>query len=163
VTLDRDLAVLYGVEPKVLIQAVKRNLQRLPRAFMFQLNREDVIILKSQIVTSSSWGAFAARPMPSPSRESRCSPACFAAPALDALEEKYDAQFRVVFGAGLTPLLASDYMSRHISTRAEGLRCPAHAATWRGVSLPERATSHPMRRDWDNHEMVEVVAREDRQ
>ena len=54
--LDYDLAVLYGVEAKALVQAVKRNRQRFPPDFMFQLNQSECAILKSQIVTSSSWG-----------------------------------------------------------------------------------------------------------
>ena len=57
VMLDRDLARLYGVETKVLNQAVKRNIKRFPEDFMFQLNREEFENLKSQIVTSS-WGGI---------------------------------------------------------------------------------------------------------
>ena len=49
VILDRDLAVLYGVETKVLNQAVKRNLNRFPERFMFQLTKEECS--RSQIVT----------------------------------------------------------------------------------------------------------------
>ena len=52
---DRDLALLYGVETRALNQAVKRNIERFPDDFMFQLDKEDVEILKSQNVTSS-WG-----------------------------------------------------------------------------------------------------------
>lgn len=55
VIIDRDLALLYGVETRALNQAVKRNIERFPEDFMFQLNKEDVEILKSQNVTSS-WG-----------------------------------------------------------------------------------------------------------
>src|SRR3990172_9734556 len=55
VMLSFDLAALYGVETKVLNQAVKRNIERFPRDFMFQLSRAEFQILKSQIVTSS-WG-----------------------------------------------------------------------------------------------------------
>ena len=53
--LDRDLAVLYGVETKVLNQAVKRNAERFPMRFMFKLSEQESATLKSQIVTSS-WG-----------------------------------------------------------------------------------------------------------
>ncbi len=53
--LDRDLADLYEVETKVLNQAVRRNLERFPEVFMFQLTTSEFEILKSQIVTSS-WG-----------------------------------------------------------------------------------------------------------
>ena len=61
VMLDRDLAELYGVETKVLNQAVKRNIERFPEDFMFQLSRHEFNNLKSQIVTSS-WGGV--RKMP---------------------------------------------------------------------------------------------------
>ena len=54
VMLDADLAVLYGVETRVLVQAVKRNAARFPPDFMFQLTAEEVSILKSQTVISSA-------------------------------------------------------------------------------------------------------------
>ncbi len=57
VMLSPDLAHLYNVEPRALIQAVKRNLERFPDDFMFQLNDEEFLSLKSQIVTSS-WGGL---------------------------------------------------------------------------------------------------------
>lgn len=47
--LDKDLAMLYGVEVKVLNQAVKRNIERFPNDFRFQLTKEEC--LRSQIVT----------------------------------------------------------------------------------------------------------------
>jgi len=55
--LDSDLAMLYEVETKVLNQAVKRNIERFPAHFMFQLTKDEWedFNLKSQIVTSS-WG-----------------------------------------------------------------------------------------------------------
>ena len=52
--LDRDLAELYGVETKVLNQAVKRNIERFPQRFMFQLNDNEYSFLRSQIVTSKT-------------------------------------------------------------------------------------------------------------
>ena len=52
VMLDRDLAELYGVETRRLNEQVKRNIERFPDSFMFQLTREEVEIVKSQIVTS---------------------------------------------------------------------------------------------------------------
>jgi hypothetical protein len=52
VMLDRDLAELYGVETRVLNQAVRRHAQRFPADFMFELNREEILGI-SQIVTSS--------------------------------------------------------------------------------------------------------------
>ncbi len=54
VMLDSDLAELYRVATKVLIQAVKRNVHRFPPDFMFQLNNQEVMSLRSQIVTSKS-------------------------------------------------------------------------------------------------------------
>jgi len=53
--LDRDLAELYGVETKVLKQAVRRNIDRFPADFMFELTGDEFNNLRSQIVTSS-WG-----------------------------------------------------------------------------------------------------------
>jgi len=53
VILDEDLAFLYGVPTKVLIQALKRNKERFPADFMFQLNKAEFASLRSQIVTSS--------------------------------------------------------------------------------------------------------------
>ena len=55
VMVDCDLADLYRVPTKVFNQAVKRNLKRFPKDFMFQLTRKEMNILRSQIVTSS-WG-----------------------------------------------------------------------------------------------------------
>ena len=52
--LDRDLADLYGVETKVLNQSVKRNIERFPDDFMFQLTNEETQNWKSQLVTSNS-------------------------------------------------------------------------------------------------------------
>ena len=59
VMLDRDLARLYGVETKVLNQAVKRNMKRFPEDFMFQLTPEEYDILKSQFVTLNTLHASA--------------------------------------------------------------------------------------------------------
>lgn len=53
VMLDEDLADLYGVETKRLIQQVKRNLKRFPKDFMFQLNKVEAEALRSQIATSN--------------------------------------------------------------------------------------------------------------
>jgi hypothetical protein len=54
VMLDSDLASLYGVELKVMNQAVKRNIGRFPSDFMFQLTNDEWNCLRSQIVTSKS-------------------------------------------------------------------------------------------------------------
>ena len=56
VLLDSDLAEMYGVPTKVLVQSVQRNRGRFPADFMFQLSPSEFDNLKSQIVTSSSWG-----------------------------------------------------------------------------------------------------------
>ena len=50
VLLDRDLAELYGVETKVLKQAVRRNIKRFPSDFMFELTKEEKQSLRSQTV-----------------------------------------------------------------------------------------------------------------
>jgi len=47
VMFDHDLATLYNVETKVLKQAVKRNIQRFPLDFMFEMTRKELILLKS--------------------------------------------------------------------------------------------------------------------
>lgn len=56
VMLDRDLAELYGVETKVLNQAVKRNIERFPENFMFQLTEDEANSSRSQIVTLNKSG-----------------------------------------------------------------------------------------------------------
>jgi len=61
VMLDRDLAELYGVTTGALNQAVKRNMNRFPERFMFQLDKAESENLKSQFVISS-WGGSRARP-----------------------------------------------------------------------------------------------------
>ena len=57
VMLDHDVAELYGVQTKVLNQTVKRNMERFPDRFMFQVTKDELENLRSQIVTSSSDGA----------------------------------------------------------------------------------------------------------
>ena len=127
VLLSSDLATLYGVEPRVLVQAVKRNRERFPEDFMFQLSREESDHLKSQIVISSWGGARRAPPyafteqgvamLSSVLRSKRAVLVnveimrtfvrlrrLLAAHAdlqqrLDQLESKYDAKFRIVFDA----------------------------------------------------------------
>jgi hypothetical protein len=127
VMLSTDLASLYGVSVKVLNQAVKRNTERFPDDFMFQLTREELTNLKSQIVTSSWGGARRALPyafteqgvamLSSVLRSPRAvrvnidimrafvrlrqllSTHADLARKLAELERKYDSQFRVVFEA----------------------------------------------------------------
>ena len=62
VMLDRDLAVLYGVETKRLKEQVRRNISRFPEDFMFVLTNQEVRNLRSQIATSS-WGGTRYIPM----------------------------------------------------------------------------------------------------
>ncbi|MCG3138987.1 MAG: hypothetical protein HJJLKODD_02859 [Phycisphaerae bacterium] len=127
VLLDSDLAKLYGVSTRVLVQAVKRNILRFPSDFMFQLTAQEFAILRSQSVTSSGWGGRRTPPyvfteqgvaMLSSVLNSeraimvnieimrtfvrlRAMLASHAALSrrLNALERKYDAQFKVVFDA----------------------------------------------------------------
>ncbi len=62
VMIDSDLAELYGVETKVLKQQVKRNIDRFPEDFMFELTHDEFANLRSHFVTSS-WGGVRYRPM----------------------------------------------------------------------------------------------------
>lgn len=68
VMLDADLAEMYEVETGVLVRAVKRNLERFPDDFMFQLNADEFANLRSQSGISSSWGGRRYAPC------DRCSP-----------------------------------------------------------------------------------------
>ena len=127
VMLSIDLAELYQVEPRVLVQAVKRNIDRFPEDFMFQLTEEEYTNLKSQIVISSWGGLRRARPyafteqgvamLSSVLRSKRAVQVNIEimrafvrlrrilashvdlARKLEALEKKYDAQFKIVFDA----------------------------------------------------------------
>lgn len=128
VMLDSDLAELYGITTKVLVQAVKRNLKRFPSDFMFVLTNQEVASLRSQIVTSKI-GRGGRRYPPYAFTEQGVSMLSSVlnsdravevniqimrtfvklreiiashkdlAKRLDDLEKKYDAQFRVVFDA----------------------------------------------------------------
>ncbi|MBI4060248.1 MAG: ORF6N domain-containing protein [Elusimicrobia bacterium] len=69
VMLGGDLAALYEVQPRALVQAVKRNRRRFPEDFCFQLSEPEFEILKSQTVISS-WGG-SRRAYPRDSRRSR--------------------------------------------------------------------------------------------
>ncbi len=127
VILDADLAALYGVQTKILVRAVKRNVARFPADFMFQLSKEEFADLRFNFGTSSDWGgrryppyAFTEQGVAMLSsvlhsqraiqvnieimrafirlRQILASNAELAR-KLDALEKKYDAQFREVFEA----------------------------------------------------------------
>jgi hypothetical protein len=62
VLLDADLAEMYGVSTKTLVQAVTRNRARFPADFMFQLTPAEYSNLRSQFVTSRLWGGRRYRP-----------------------------------------------------------------------------------------------------
>jgi hypothetical protein len=53
VMLDRDLAELYGVETRVLNQAVRRNIERFPEDFMFSLTREEIMRISQTVISSA--------------------------------------------------------------------------------------------------------------
>ncbi len=126
VMLSHQLAELYEVEPRSLVQAVKRNAQRFPDDFMFQLTNEEFSNLKSHFVISS-WGGSRANPyafteqgvamLSSVLRSPRAiqvnieimrafvqlrhmlASNAELAKKLFALEKKYDGQFKLVFQA----------------------------------------------------------------
>ena len=62
VMLDRDLAELYEVETGVLVRAMKRNADRFPEDFVFQLSQDEFENLRCQVGTSSQWGGRRYRP-----------------------------------------------------------------------------------------------------
>ena len=72
VMLDADLAALYGVETRELVQAVKRNADRFPADFMFQLTPKEAEALRSQTVISKVDAVAGASALRSPSRVWRC-------------------------------------------------------------------------------------------
>jgi hypothetical protein len=127
VMIDADLAALYAVETKQLVRAVKRNIDRFPDDFAFQLSQKEFTDLKCQTGTSSSWGGRRSRPwaftehgvamLSSVLRSKRAvqvnieimrafvrirellATHADLARRLDELEKKYDKQFAVVFDA----------------------------------------------------------------
>ena len=146
VMLSPDLAELYGVEPRSLIQAVKRNMIRFPPDFMFQLTIEESENLKSQSVISS-WGgrrhppyAFTEQGVAMLSSVLRSERAVLVnieimrafvrlrrmlsshaelAAKLAELEEKYDTQFAVVFDAIRELMAPPEVPRRKIGFRFE--------------------------------------------
>ena len=79
IMLDADLAELYHVETGALVRAMKRNLDRFPEDFAFQLTKEEFDNLRSQTGTSSLGVGDATHPMHSRSKAWRCSQASFVA------------------------------------------------------------------------------------
>jgi hypothetical protein len=148
VMLSTHLAKLYDVEPRALVQAVKRNIERFPEDFMFQLNADEFANLKSQIVTSSWGGARRAAPyafteqgiamLSSVLRSQRAVQVNIEimrafvrlrrllmshadlARKLAELEKKYDAQFRVVFDAIRQLMTPPDPPKRRIGFARRG-------------------------------------------
>lgn len=145
VMLDNDLAKLYAVETKVLNQAVKRNLDRFPEDFMFQLTAEEEELLRSQNVTSKRGGrrylpyAFTEQGIAMLSSVLKSRRAVhvnieimrtfvrlrrFAqsheelAGRLRALESKYDGQFKVVFEAIRELMAVPEPSKKRIGFRA---------------------------------------------
>lgn len=147
VMLDADLAALYEVETKVLVQAVKRNLARFPDDFMFQLTREEFERLRSQSVTSKGRGGRRHPPyafteqgvamLASVLRSPRAVQVNIAivrtfvrlrkmlashkdlARKLEELERKYDSQFQVVFEAIRQLMVPPAGQARRIGFHAE--------------------------------------------
>src|SRR3972149_2743503 len=127
VMLDADLAELYGVETKMLMRAIKRNIDRFPADFMIQLDKEEFENLRFHFGTSSQWGGRRYLPyvfteqgvamLSSVLNSERAVKVNIEimrafvklremiashkdlAKRLDALEKKYDHQFKVVFDA----------------------------------------------------------------
>jgi hypothetical protein len=77
VMVDEDLADLYGVETKRLVEQVKRNVERFPADFMFQLDETEAAALRSQIATSKAGrGGRRYAPTSSPSKAWQCFRGC---------------------------------------------------------------------------------------
>jgi ORF6N domain len=145
--LDADLAQLYGVPTRVLVRAVKRNIERFPPDFMFQLDSKEAADLRCQSGTSSSWGgrrylpyAFTEQGVAMLSSVLRSAQAVSVnveimrafvrlraaladhrdlACRLDELEAKYDHQFKVVFDAIRALMTPPEKPARRIGFRAE--------------------------------------------
>jgi len=148
VMLDSDLAELYEVATKVLVQAIKRNVKRFPSDFMFQLNNQEVAGLRSQFVTSKI-GRGGRRYPPYAFTEQGVAMLSTVlnseraievnihimrafvklremiasnkelARKLDALEKKYDAQFKVVFDAIRQLMTPPEIKKKKIGFRQE--------------------------------------------
>lgn len=147
VMLDADLAELYGVETKMLIRAVKRNIERFPEDFMIQLDTNEFDNLRFQFGTSSRWGgrrylpyAFTEQGVAMLSsvlnskravqvnieimrafvnlRQMLSSNAELAR-RLNALEKKYDAQFKAVFDAIRQLMIPPEPKKKNIGFRRE--------------------------------------------
>ena len=146
VMLDADLAELYGVETRALVQAVKRNTERFPPDFAFELTPEEFNALRSQFVISKRGGrrylpyAFTEQGVAMLSSVLRSARAVQVnieiirafvrlrrmvasnaelARRLHELEKKYDAQFKVIFDAIRQLMAPSKKAPRSIGVRGE--------------------------------------------
>ena len=127
--LDADLARLYGVPTKALVRAVKRNVERFPPDFMFQLDSKEVTDLRRQTGTSSMLSSVlrSAQAVKVNVEIMRAFVRLRAALAdhrdlarrLDELEAKYDLQFKVVFDAIRALMTPPEKPARRIGFRAE--------------------------------------------
>jgi hypothetical protein len=145
--LDVDLAELYAVTTKALIQAVKRNRDRFPPDFMLQLDQTEFENLRRQTGTSSSWGGRRYRPFAFTEQGVAMLSSVLRSPRavsvnveimrafvrlrtaltehrdlarrLDELESKYDRQFKVVFDAIRALMAPAEKPVRRIGFRAE--------------------------------------------
>jgi hypothetical protein len=145
VMIDRDLAELYGVETRVLNQAVKRNIKRFPEDFMFTLTRDEIwnlsqIVISSKIKHAPNVFAFTEQGVSMLScvlksdravqvnieimrtfvrlRKMLASNAQLAR-KLEALEKKYDEQFKVVFEAIYSLMEAPEKKRQKIGFRRD--------------------------------------------
>ena len=142
VLMDKDLAQLYGVETRILVQGVKRNIERFPSDLMFQLTQDEFDSLRSQIVISKGKGGRRYLPygfteqgvamLSSVLRSKRAvqvkieimrafvrlrqmlSAHKTFKKRLDALEEKYDSQFKIVFDANRALMVETEKPKRKI-------------------------------------------------
>jgi hypothetical protein len=148
VMLDADLASLYQVETKVLVRAMKRNIDRFPADFMFQLSKKEFANLRCQIGASSRWGgrryapyafteqgvAMLSSVLHSPRailvnietmrafvrlRQMLASHADLARKLVE-LEKRYDAQFKVVFDAIRQLMMPPQRKTRRIGFHTSG-------------------------------------------
>jgi hypothetical protein len=137
VMLDADLAVLYGVDTKSLNQSVKRNIDRFPADFMFQLTTDEAEALRCQVGTSNGEPVGALRSLSTVLRSPRAvrvnvetmrtfvrlrqalASHADLARKLDQLEAKYDRQFKVVFDAIRRFVAAPQPSDRKIGFRSK--------------------------------------------
>ena len=147
VMLDADLAAMYRVETKDLVRAVRRNPERFPADFLFQLSRKEFEDLRRHFGTSRSWGGRRYRPyafteegvamLSSVLRSPRAvrvnveimrafvklrrilESHAGLAKKLDELEKRYDAQFRVVFDAIRDLMAPAASKTRRIGFRSD--------------------------------------------